>query len=65
MTNVSIENKLALTIEEAAAYTNIGINSLRGLMNRPDFKCVILRVGRRILFKRKYLEEYLNSIDCI
>ena len=57
---VPIYKKANLTLEEAAAYFNIGVNKLRELSD--DDKCVfVLWVGNKRLIKRKQLEEYLSK----
>ena len=58
--SVPIWGKAALTLEEAAAYTSIGINKLRELTNNPRCEFVIY-VGRKRLIKRKNLEKYLSE----
>ena len=58
--SVPIWEKAALTLEEAAAYTSIGINKLRELTNNPRCEFVIY-VGRKTLIKRKNLEKYLSE----
>ena len=58
--SVPIWEKAALTLEEAAAYTSIGINKLRELTNDPRCEFVIY-VGRKRLIKRKNLEKYLSE----
>lgn len=58
--SVPIWEKAALTLEEAAAYTSIGINKLRKLTNNPRCEFVIY-VGRKRLIKRKNLEKYLSE----
>lgn len=58
--SVPIWEKAALTLEEAAAYTSIGINKLRELTNNPQCEFVIY-VGRKRLIKRKNLEKYLSE----
>ena len=61
---VLIYKKSNLTLEEAAAYFNIGINKLRELSDNN--KCTfVLWVGNRRLIKRKPLEEYLSRIYSI
>ena len=57
--DVPIFEKSNLTLEEAAAYFNIGINKLRELSD--DDRCsFVLWVGSHRLIKRKQLEEYLS-----
>ena len=60
MKEVPIWEKTNLTLEEAAAYSGIGINKLREITNndRCDF---VLWVGTKRLIKRKQFEEYLSS----
>ena len=55
---VPIWEKSNLTLEEAAAYFNIGQNKLRELTN--DQNCgFVIWVGTKRLIKRLKLEEYL------
>ena len=57
---VPIYEKSNLTLEEADAYSNIGINKLRKLSN--DEHCeFVLWVGTKRLIKRKKLDEYLEK----
>lgn len=55
---VEIKDKLNLTIEEAAAYSNIGINKIRSMAEEPICPFVLF-VGNRKLIKRKEFERYL------
>ena len=56
---VPIYEKSNLTLEEAAAYFNIGVNKLRELSD--DDKCsFVLWVGNKRLIKRKQFEDYLS-----
>lgn len=56
---VPIYEKSNLTLEEAAAYFNIGVNKLRQLTD--DDKCpFVLWVGSKRLIKRK-MDEYLSK----
>ena len=57
---VPIWEKANLTLEEASAYFNIGINKLRELSDQDDCKFV-LWCGSKRLIKRKLLEEYLDK----
>jgi excisionase family DNA binding protein len=57
---VPIHEKSNLTLEEAAAYFNIGVNKLREISD--DDKCpFVLWVGSRRLIKKRQLEEYLSK----
>ena len=47
-----------LTIEEAAAYSNIGINKIDEMAKAPNCSFV-LYIGRKKLIKRKEFEQYI------
>ena len=64
MNTVPIWEKLTLTIDEAAEYSNIGINKIRELSNNPRCNFVIF-VGKRRLIKRKEFEKYLEQVSVI
>jgi len=56
---VPIWEKSNLTLEEAAAYSGIGINKLRKLTD--DDNCqFVLWIGTKRLIKRKRLDEYTD-----
>lgn len=57
---VPIWQKSNLTLEEAAAYFNIGINKLRELTN-SECCPFVLWCGSKRLIKRKKLDEYLEK----
>lgn len=57
---VPIELKVALTIKEAAEYSNIGINKLESLLRMP--RCpFVLYVGKKKLVKRKEFERFISE----
>lgn len=57
---VPIWEKLALTIEEAAEYSNIGINRIEKMTKQPN--CLfVLYIGRKKLVKRKEFEKYIAT----
>lgn len=58
---VEIKDKLNLTIEEAAAYSNIGQNKIEEIVKRPNCPFV-LYIGRRRLIKRREFEKYLEKV---
>ncbi len=60
-TEVPIKDKLNLTIEEAAAYSNIGINKIAEISRQPNCPFV-LYIGSRRLIKRKAFEKYIENI---
>lgn len=61
---VPIYEKSNLTLEEAAAYFNIGANKLRDLTEIKNCSFV-LWVGNKRLIKRKKLDEYLEKMYSI
>lgn len=60
MNEVPIWEKIALTVEEAAAYSNIGTHKLREITDKDD-KQLVLWVGSKRLIKRKALEKYIDQ----
>ena len=57
---VPICDKVALTIEEAAEYSNIGQNKLSNLLKQP--RCpFVLYVGTKKLVKRKEFERFISE----
>lgn len=60
MKEVPIWEKSNLTIEEAAAYSGIGMNKLRELTD--DERCqFVLWIGTKRLVKRRKLDEYIEK----
>jgi excisionase family DNA binding protein len=57
---VPIWEKSNLTIEEAAAYSGIGMTKLREMSDEEDCSFV-LWVGSKRLIKRRKLDEYLDN----
>lgn len=60
MKDVPIWEKSNLTLEEAAAYSGIGINKLRTLSDSEHCQFV-LWIGSKRLIKRRRLDEYLDK----
>ncbi len=58
--NVPLNLKVTLTIKEAAAYSNIGINKIENMLKSPNCPFV-LYVGNKKLVKRKEFEEYISK----
>ena len=59
-TNIPIYLKVALTIKEAAEYSNIGINKIDAMLRAPNCPFV-LYVGSKKLVKRKEFEEFIRK----
>ncbi|MDY6314992.1 MAG: excisionase [Clostridia bacterium] len=57
---VPISEKVLLTVEEAAFYSNIDINKISKLLNNPLCEFV-LYVGKKRLVKRKEFEKYIEK----
>ena len=57
---IPIWEKSNLTLEEAAAYSNIGMHKLRELTNDETCKFV-LWVGNKRLITRQKFDAYINS----
>lgn len=60
ITEVPIWQKITLTMEEAAEYSNVGINKIRELTDIPGCTFVVF-VGKKRLIKRKEFERYIES----
>ena len=58
MENNTNARKLGMTIDEAAAYTGIGRNTLRQLVKIG--KLPVLRIGRKIIVRTDVLEHFLE-----
>lgn len=61
---VPIYQKQNLTLEEAAEYSNIGINRLRILISNPHCPFA-LTVGNKRLIKRKQFDKFVENVDCL
>ena len=57
---VPIHQKIALTIKEAAEYSNIGINKIDQMLRTPNCPFVLF-VGTKKLVKRKEFEEFIHG----
>lgn len=57
---VPIQEKVLLTIDEAAEYTGIGLHKLRELSNEKSCTFILWNGSKR-MFKRRKLDEYLEE----
>lgn len=55
---VEIKDKVLLSINEAAEYSNIGVNKLNEMLRKPNCPFVLF-VGTKKLVKRKAFEDFL------
>lgn len=58
--SIPIWEKMLLSTDEAMEYTGIGRDKLRELSESSCQDCVVW-IGRKRLFKRKKLEEFLEQ----
>ena len=61
---VPIWEKANLTVEEAAAYSGIGLNKIRELSNDEN-SSFVLWVGNKRLIKRKLFDKYIEKMYSI
>ena len=59
-TGVPVHEKVTLTLEEAAVYSNIGINKIREISNNKNCPFV-LWVGNKRLIKRRQFEQFIEK----
>lgn len=52
--------KTCLTVEEAAAYSGIGINRINEMARKPNCKFT-LWVGKKKLIKRKVFDQFIEN----
>ena len=64
MNKVPIWEKMNLTIEEAAEYSNIGIHKLYEMVNQPNCPFVLF-IGKKRVIKRKEFEKYVKKTNQI
>ncbi len=64
-TQVQIQNKFCLTIDEAVIYFNIGEKKLRKLVADNLESGFIIQNGVKFLIKRKRFEDFLNDLTAI
>ena len=62
--DIPVWHKLNLTIEEAAAYSNLGIHRLYELTEQEDCPFV-LWIGSRRVIKRKSFDEYIEKMGSV
>lgn len=61
MTEVPTCEKLTLTIEEAAAYSGIGVNRLYKMTDEPSCPFVLYVGKKRRRIKRKEFEKFIEK----
>ena len=58
---IPIWEKSNLTLEEASAYSNIGVNKLRELSDNKNCDFVLWVVSKRLI-KRKLFDKYIEQL---
>lgn len=61
---VPVSDKILLTVEEAAAYSNIGRSKIREMIKENDCDYLVM-VGNRHLIKRKKFEKFIESREVL
>ena len=61
---IPLWEKVNLTLEEASAYSGIGVNKIRELSNNKNCEFV-LWVGSKRLIKRKLFDSYIEKMHSI
>lgn len=62
--SVPIWQKQNLTVEEAAAYSNIGVNRLNALLDETNCSFRLM-VGRKRLIKRVLFDKFIERTDVV
>lgn len=57
--DIPVWERTLLTLNEASAYTGLGINRLRRIANSNENELIVW-VGSKRMFKRRKLDEYLE-----
>ncbi len=60
--SIPVWERLCLTIEEASAYSLIGENRLRQIIENNQHADFILQIGNRTRIKRKEFETYVSGL---
>ena len=63
--HLPIDRKIAITIKEAAEYSNIGICKLFELTNEPLCPFVLWVGNKKRLIKRKEFEKFISEKEAI
>lgn len=64
MSDMPVNEKFLLTLEEASEYFGVGITKLRELSNKEGCEFVLWN-GKKRLIKRQKLEKYLEDLYSI
>ena len=57
---MQLDKKLTLSVEEASELSGIGLNTIRRMMENPDYD-MVLWIGKKRRIKREALEKVINE----
>ena len=63
--NIALQDKLNISISEAAVYYGIGIHRIRAMLQEPDCDFVLCVGAKKKLIKRSKFEKYLSEHEYI
>ena len=61
---MQLDKKLTLSVEEASELSGIGLNTIRRMMENPDYD-MVLWIGKKRRIKREALEKVINEATFI
>lgn len=61
---MELDKKLTLSVEEASELSGIGLNTIRRMMENPDYD-MVLWIGKKRRIKREALEKVINEATFI
>lgn len=65
LVQIPISEKAVLSINEAAAYSNIGIHKLQQICSSEEGKKFSFKNGNRNMIKRKAFDSWLEKVEQI
>lgn len=63
--DIPLNEKKYLTLKQAAAYFNIGVNRIREVTNRDECAPYVIFAGNKRLISREGFEQYLATTRSI
>jgi len=63
MNDLPVNERFVLTIREASKYFGIGEKTLRRIAYENANSGLIIKVGNRLLIKRKQFEQYIDNTN--
>ena len=65
LVQISIAEKAVLSLNEAAAYSSIGVHKLQQICNTDEGKKFTFKNGNRNMIKRKAFDAWLEKVEQI